>query len=249
MDEATKEVAKATQEVAKAAQDGIRATERLGAFAAGLVQEPAETIIGILTDRLKFTRWRRQVRLLEQAEKILRSRNLQGRLLPVSPKLALPILENATLEEDDALQDLWVRLLVAATDPAVQPRVRIAFVDVIKQLESIDARVLNYCYERAQSKLEDHRKRYKAEYKKDTTLTESDFGVATIEIGDRFSATLPVLKIAIDNLMRQRCIASYLEEDEVDGEDGPQTFTRDRQYDEISVTPFGCSFVEACMWK
>lgn len=79
-DGTTKEIAKATQEVAKAAQAGIYATESLGKFTAALVKEPLEAIIGILTDRLKYVRWERQVRLLERMEQRVRERHLEGRL-------------------------------------------------------------------------------------------------------------------------------------------------------------------------
>jgi hypothetical protein len=135
MDDTTKEIAKATQEVAKTVREGLRATEKLGAFAARLVREPIESLVGILGDRLRYVRWTRQVRLVDKAEELIRERRLEGRLLPVPPKLALPVIENATLEEDDSLQDLWVRLLVAAADPSTSKSVRVAFVDVIRQLE------------------------------------------------------------------------------------------------------------------
>jgi hypothetical protein len=238
-----------TREITKTAPEGVRATKKLGAFIARLVQEPADDIVEILTDRLRFARWRRQERLLVEMEKSLQDRNLHGDLLPVPLKIALAILENAAIEEDDSLQDLWAKLLAAAADPAMQSKVRIAFIEVIRQFDAIDAMVLNYCHEQAQTKLVKFKNDYQWKYEREISLAPNDFGVSSIEVQRKFHLPTKDYRTSIDNLMRLRCMAPYLEEEDVEAEGAVQASTHNRQYDEVCVTPFGCSLVETCMWR
>ena|ERR1041385_7520473 len=99
------ETAKAVQEVAKTTKTGIEATRQVGAFVSRIINEPLEAVVGMFTDKLQFMRAERQLRLVERWPQILRERKIEGALRIVPPKFALPIIENASLEEDDELQD------------------------------------------------------------------------------------------------------------------------------------------------
>ena len=57
----------------------------------------------MLTDKLRFVRWRRLSAMSEEVEKILDERGIQD-YRAVLPKLALPIFEEASLEEDESIQ-------------------------------------------------------------------------------------------------------------------------------------------------
>jgi hypothetical protein len=61
---------------------------------------------------------------------------------PPSFKFAIPILEAAVDEENAGLQDLWARLLAAAMDPARRDEMRQSFVETVKQMDPMDALVL-----------------------------------------------------------------------------------------------------------
>jgi hypothetical protein len=152
------------------------------------------------------------------------------------------------MEEDDSLQDLWVNLLITAGDPDGQSRVHVAFVDLIGQLEPIEARLLQCIYELAYRESEKHGKGVpehapSAEY----------WPIHTSQVTEQLGINNQVLNISLDNLMRQRCIASSVGEEEVVtspnvfGTTTHATVTRDYGYEEVVVTAFGCAFVEACM--
>src|SRR6202008_520546 len=79
-------------------------------------------------------------------EQFVRDRGLEGKTVPALLALAFPILENAVLEEDEPLRDLWANLLVTVTDPARQSEVKRGFIQLIKQLDSVDAAVLDLLY-------------------------------------------------------------------------------------------------------
>jgi len=247
MEDPATETAKAVQEVAKAGGEAIKATHDLGAFTAELVREPAESVIGILTDRLRFIRWERQIRLVEKAQEIITERRLKGQLTPIPPKLALPIIEHATLEEDDSLQDLWARLLVEAGNPQSPHKVRMAFVEIIKQLEPVDAKVLETAYQAALEQYEEWAKREGR-----GVLQLPDFGVKQFTIESRLKIRNKDYLLAVDNLMRLRCLRSYVAQEAIyavdgDGDSVSYDVTRDEEYWEVCVTALGQAFVETCL--
>lgn len=60
-----------------------------------------------------------------------------------SLKLGVPIVENSSLEDEPILQDLWANLLANAFNPNYKDEIRVIFVDIIKNISSSDAKVLN----------------------------------------------------------------------------------------------------------
>src|SRR6266566_1420752 len=136
------ESAKAVQETAKTVRTGLEATQQLGRFVSRITTEPLETVMGILSDKLQFMRWERKLRLAKRGREILNQRGIQGSLRPIPYKLALPIVEHASLEDNDELQDLWANLLASAVDPKFEGLIRSAYIDIIRQLEVVDVHLL-----------------------------------------------------------------------------------------------------------
>ena len=141
MSEEITETAKAVQEVAKTTGQAIGTVEKVGTFFSRIMGESIDATCGMLADTLKYKRWERQIKLVEKAEYLIKKKNLEKSSIPVSPKLALPIFQNASVEDDDFLHDLYAKLLVSAIDPETQTR-RTAFVEILRQLEPIDVQIL-----------------------------------------------------------------------------------------------------------
>jgi hypothetical protein len=117
--------------------------------------ESIDATCGMLADSLKYKRWERQIKLVEKAEHLIQDKNLSNRFIQISPKLVLPIFQNASIEEDDQLHDLYAKLLVTAIDPEVQTR-RTAFAEIIRQLEPIDVKILQAMYKVYEKKGNDY---------------------------------------------------------------------------------------------
>lgn len=242
------ESAKAVQEVAKTARTSIEATEKLGRFVSRITNEPLETIMGIINDRLQFTRWKRRLRLVDRADEILKERNIEGHIRVVPPKLALPIIENASLEENDELQDLWANLLASALDPNFEGTLRAAFIDIIKQVEVVDVHILNFIYESYKESL-------KNLLRSDTSYhSPTIFRVNRHNITEKLGLDPSVYENSIDNLIRLRCIASYAENKTIESESQQylnltyyNDVTHDYRYESVCMTSFGVSFVETCV--
>lgn len=137
------EESKAVQEVAKATGQAIDAAREAGGFIARFVSGPLEQGIGIFEDRLKYMRWERQVRYMQKAQEYLVDAGLVSPTRPIPLKLAIPLMQGATLEEDDDLQDRWAALLVNAANAKFKGEVRRSYITILEQLTSLDAKILD----------------------------------------------------------------------------------------------------------
>jgi len=254
MSDELSESARAAQEVAKAARTGIEATEKLGRFVSKVTGESIDAVTGILADRLRFMRWQRQLRLLDRCSDILRERGIVGRLNIVSPKLALPIIESASLEEDDELQDLWANLLTTALDPSFKRTIRSAFIDIIKQLDAVDVRILHFIYDWNEQRLIDYHQA--TGNMEGYTAHEREYLKYPVERGliiQELNLDSELYVDSIDNLFRVRCLAPYVDYERVVSGTDARLKSRYIEvpilYDceVVCLTTFGISFVLACL--
>jgi hypothetical protein len=138
-DEDVSAIAKATQAVAETTGKLSEATTSFGR----VVKGPIDEMVGILEDRVRFARWKRQLALTDKAEKIMVARGMAKptRELPIN--FAVPLLTAAVLEEDDYLQETWARLLVNAGDASTEMELRTAFVEILRGMSAFDVRNLS----------------------------------------------------------------------------------------------------------
>jgi hypothetical protein len=248
MNEELQESAKAITAVAKTSESAIKATEKLGGFVSRIIKEPLDSSIGILTDKLKYMRWQRQIRFAEKCMAIIEERNVESEIRFLPPKFVLPVIENASYEDVDDLQDLWANLLTTALDPD-RKMPRTAFIDILKQLEPIDALVLNSFYHLL---LERRGQRYER-YGRKSSYHDSliNYSISVRFLGHRLQVDSDELKTSVDNLIRLRLISSYIEEDtietEVSGEADSRDITYNHGYNEVCITYLGLEFTKACL--
>jgi hypothetical protein len=221
------ESAKAAQEAAKTVRTGIEATQQLGRFVSRITTEPLDTVMGILNDKLQFMRWERKLRLAERGRELLRERGIEGPLRPVPFKLAVPIVENASLEDNNELQDLWANLLASAVDPKFDGLVRSAYIDIIKQFEVVDVHLLNAVYESYHQWLEERLRGGKEAG--GGYYSSRHHKVYKNDIIERLGLSSSVYDDSTDNLIRVRCVGLYF-----------------YHSGELFITSLGVHFVEAC---
>lgn len=137
-------VAEASAEIAKTTSKGIDAAVGAGRFAKLVFGDLIVDAVGLLGDRLKFYRLERWHRLAASTEKRLLESGVEVR--PVPPKVAIPLIEHATLEDDDNLQDMWAELLATAMTDGEQD-IEKKFVSVLAELSLEDAMVLRRLYD------------------------------------------------------------------------------------------------------
>ena len=140
--------AKAIEESAKAIGKGIDLVGGLGAYLSRALGGAPENLIGLLVgDWLIHKRVRRWTEFQAETRRILNERNVKEPYEDISPSIALPLIEAALDEDREGLKDLWAKLLAAAMDPKRKQFVRADLISTLKQLEPLDAIVLNTVYE------------------------------------------------------------------------------------------------------
>jgi hypothetical protein len=128
-------------EIAKALQP---LADLLHKIAAPLADEIGESL-GVWARHYRF---RLGLRMLQKTERMV----IEAGFAPqaVSPRLFLPIIENASVEDDEDLQSRWAALLAnAAASPAsVHP----SYIEILRQFTPQDATLLDKLYDVCESK-------------------------------------------------------------------------------------------------
>ncbi|WP_321266838.1 Abi-alpha family protein [Alcaligenes faecalis] len=83
-------------------------------FVDKLVLPPIEELGLLVRDQISYWRFRNQIKILNKSKAICEKNNVNIKAIP--PKILCPYLENASLEDDDELQDKWAILLVNMAD-------------------------------------------------------------------------------------------------------------------------------------
>lgn len=109
---------------------------------------PAAEEIGLaLKDHVRVFRFKRQLRLFERVKEMLAESRMDPGRVPF--KLLLPMVENASIEENDCLQDRWAAMLA---DASVNREIHPSFPEILKQLSEKEVAYLDACYEYSEGK-------------------------------------------------------------------------------------------------
>ena len=101
---------------------------------------PAATEIGLsLGDSVKVWRFKRQNRLLQEVKRLIEQTGED--VNPIATRLFFPVLEAASIEDDDEMQTRWAALLAneATSVGSVHP----SFIEILRQMVPDDARLLD----------------------------------------------------------------------------------------------------------
>ena len=112
-----------------------------------LVCAPALEEVGLmLKDQVRNWRLNNVLRILIKAQGKLEfiDEKLQ---IKAHPRVALSIIENGSLNDDDEIQELWAGLFASSCTTDGQDDENLIFVDILKQLTVLEARVLKYSCE------------------------------------------------------------------------------------------------------
>ena len=146
------ETAKATQEIAKTASKALDKADKAGTFIAKYIDAPLVQAVGIFEDKLKYRRWENQLTLMKKADDKIKELGYINPPRELSLKLGLPLIEAASLEDDDKLQDLWANLLVNGTTNFSLER---SYISVLEQLSPVEAQILIKIYNHIGNNIED----------------------------------------------------------------------------------------------
>ena len=187
----TDEQAKAIQEVAKATGKSIDVIGSTGAFLNQVLGNPLREFGGIIWDQAKYWRYRNQIAIFDKVQAIQEKRDSGGKTVPIPPAFAMQVLDAVSIESEDEIQILWAGLIANATDPSLRLRIRKVFIDVLRGLEPLDARIMEFL---------------------STSGLDERYGFQTgaklnaEELASRIGADLQEVKISVQTLARFGCV-------------------------------------------
>lgn len=186
-------------------------------------------LVGQWVDNKKFDRWENQVKIQDRVNSILNERGCDT-LRSIPPKLGIPLIDSALLEDDSDLRELWSKLIANSLDSTRDFGLKYVYIDIIKSLTPLDVRALKYIHEYTNKELSDKK------------------GIFTLsDIHEEFKESYEdwFINISITNLMRVRCIQDVrmmesLNDDIINEKSRiiNQTF---------KLTTLGMDFIHACM--
>jgi len=96
-------------------------------------------------DDIRLYRYGRQLECLKKAEKMAKDAGFTPKAVPI--KLLFPLLEGASLEEEENLHTMWAALLANAASPEGADTVRPGFIAILKRLSHDEAAMLQWMLE------------------------------------------------------------------------------------------------------
>jgi hypothetical protein len=142
MEDPTNAAVKATIEAVLRPIEGIVKT----------IAGPAAEELGmVIRDKVKEYRFKRQVRFFTTVKQLCAAAGIKPKA--VNMPLLMDILDRASMEPDDDLQDLWANLLANAADPNYKGLITTAFPDMLKQIPKDEALFLEDLYLRDDSRI------------------------------------------------------------------------------------------------
>ena len=136
-------VSKAVEETAKIAGKAIDASSALGKWLDRIFGNLVENGVGLASDRLRYYRLDQLNRIHEKFETKWKARGL-GQAEPLSTGVAIKVIDEASLAEDDSLQELWANLLVNGMNPEFEGSIERSYVSILAELTPCDAVVFDH---------------------------------------------------------------------------------------------------------
>lgn len=209
--------ASAVEKSGEAATEAVRAGRDIGGFLAPALRP----LVGVLGDQFAVWRAKRQVRLAARYLDFMRDRNLKAATRDIAPAFLLPLIDRASIEASDDLQDVWAMMLANAADADSGAEMRSAFVTILSEMTHLDVVIL--------AKLG-------AEWGNSEFRHGLPTGMLPEQVADggeyRWRPTDPVA-VSIHNLARLGCI-------------DPVPAMGGMSYAHVWMTPLGGALVAAC---
>ena len=219
------EPSKAVQEVAKTTGKAIDLVRDFGGFIAKHIDGPMEQGIGIVKDKLRYMRFERQIRYMERVNQLMISLGEDAPTKAIPLKLAVPLFQAASLEDDDYLQDMWAKLLVNASISERGMELRRAHIDILEKLSHLEVLILEKIYSLPADRLRGSA--VVTGHLPDAAFFEEENQENLVEPNEE-------VMMALANLARLGCITL------------PTTWGGDEIFTSVHPTVMGESLVKAC---
>lgn len=132
------------------------AAEKALDFIEKVIAGPIIEVTGIFTDKVKYWRFKNQVTTIEKARKYLKEKGISvPKKIPI--KDVTTLLEYASFEENEEMQDSWAKLLSNTLDPSNTFNTCHLFSQILNQISINEFYILQYTYSKSFILTDDHR--------------------------------------------------------------------------------------------
>jgi hypothetical protein len=122
--------------------EAVNLARDVGGWINNIAGDIPKDLVGLVAgDRLKAYRMEKAAEVVHCARERLKAKGITPLDNP-SPSIILPILESAMDEGREELKRLWEGLLATALDPDKTTQVARLFIDLVKAMDPLDARIL-----------------------------------------------------------------------------------------------------------
>jgi hypothetical protein len=135
------DIIKAAPEIAKVAAP-LAAAVPLTAIVKRMLGPAADEVAEMWRDQVRLYRYERQLKCVQKAERMAEEAGFTPQAVP--PKILFPLLEGASLEDDENLHDMWAALLANAASPSNAEKVRPGFIAILKEMSPDEAKLLRW---------------------------------------------------------------------------------------------------------
>jgi hypothetical protein len=206
----------------------IEATQKeVSDFFGGIVPNFVKEGGGILTDTVRFWRWKNQVNIIQKAKEKVEKSGLNKKQVPL--KILLPLIENSALEEEDLIQEKWANILANAI--TAEKDIKPNYAEILKELSSLEIIILDKLFDES-NKEQDYKKRRQLQFSKK-------------KISEIFKLSSEQADLIIENLYRLNLCQAPAGHGVVVGE---YKFAL-RTTEVFEFTTFGYHFVQSCKWN
>ena len=175
----------------------------------------------LIAEQVRYFRFVNEVKIAAKADQYLKSNNIDTH--KVSLKVMLPLLEGASMEEEESLQDKWAALLANTVAKGSQISTTTLYSYILSQLTKEDAEIFEIIYnnstQTAGSNIQMTIKNERAVHKDTFTIKGKEMQTA----------------VSVDNLIRLRLIKE------------PPTHGIDSPF--VILTDLGFTFMPACRFR
>ena len=219
------------------AKTGIPAAiEAAKDFVEKLLGPAAEEAGLVLQDQVRAFRLHNQLRILAKAQGYLATAGIEPNAVPL--RTLVPLLDGASLEDDDDMQSLWAGLLANAAGGG-QASMAPSFIAMLQQLTPLDAQVLRDLFTAYSISAPDRTSRQHPSWG-----AHFDAGRAELDLSVNNGERIGIIRLEMPRQDRLR------KDDRVRDSGGfPSSFDDfDEQREHtIILTPLGAKFLEACL--
>ncbi|MGE5444559.1 MAG: Abi-alpha family protein [Ignavibacteriales bacterium] len=215
--------------------------EKAAEFLSEIINPPLKELGGLLTDQVKFWRFKNQVDIVLKAQHFLDEKGIQPRKVPV--RMLAPLLEHGSWEEASDRQTKWASLLANAANPNCSYDSYSSYVEILRQISPLEAKFLDLLFD---------------EYGKPESQADSSQPPHKFSLGELYKIDLNnIIQFTLDGTKAEKVLGVSKDEfnilidnlyrlDLVGGDLSPE---RIYPYVQLHFTSLGYNFVRSCRFR